>query len=74
MSQKSRVYVESLGAFKWDRLEPTHVQQETHGSPMKTEARTLGSEKDSDREERAINVRSKKKLAFWSWTCRLAEK
>lgn len=54
----------SLGASSWNELEPTHVQQETDRGPLKTEAQNLGSEKESDREERAIDVRSKKELAF----------
>lgn len=38
MSQKSGICVVSLGASKWNKLEPTHVQQETHRGPMKIEA------------------------------------
>lgn len=64
MSQKNGMCVVSLGASSWNELEPTHVQQETDRGPLKTEAQNLGSEKESDREERAIDVRSKKELAF----------
>ena len=40
------------------------MSSKRHRGPLKTEAQNLGSEKDSDREERAIDVRSKKELAF----------